>query len=379
MTTTKVLCVDDDAKILNGIRRQLGGQFDLETAEGPLAAQQLLEQSGPYAVVVSDMRMPEMTGIELLKLIRKTYPDTVRIMLTGESDLNTTINAVNEGNIFRFLSKPCGAEILGTAISDGLRQYQLVTAERELVEGTLKGSVKLLSEMLSLVSPASFGRAARVQRMATKVGEKLGTANLWELEIAALLSPLGCVTVPDAIVEKVSRGERLSAAESEAYETHPRFASKLLKNIPRLESVAQTIEYQSQSFDGTGFPGDGVRGEQIPLGARILKAIFDLDTEMLRCANANEAFQLVKGRGHLYDPQVLRALEPIVKLDSDQQSLSVTVARLVEGMVFVAPVMSMRGQTLVAKGQQVSASLKMKLLNYAGQIQEPLVVSYFQS
>ncbi|MGD9858372.1 MAG: HD domain-containing phosphohydrolase, partial [Planctomycetaceae bacterium] len=262
MTTTKVLCVDDDAKILNGIRRQLGGQFDLETAEGPLAAQQLLEQSGPYAVVVSDMRMPEMTGIELLKLIRKTYPDTVRIMLTGESDLNTTINAVNEGNIFRFLSKPCGAEILGTAISDGLRQYQLVTAERELVEGTLKGSVKLLSEMLSLVSPASFGRAARVQRMATKVGEKLGTANLWELEIAALLSPLGCVTVPDAIVEKVSRGERLSAAESEAYETHPRFASKLLKNIPRLESVAQTIEYQSQSFDGTGFPGDGVRGEQ---------------------------------------------------------------------------------------------------------------------
>ena len=376
MTTRKVLCIDDDAKILSGVRRQLGERFALETAHGPLVAQRLLEESGPYAVVVSDMRMPEMTGIELLTCIRKAYPDTVRIMLTGEADLNTTISAVNQGNIFRFLSKPCDAETLSSAISDGLRQYELVTAERELVEGTLRGSVKLLSEMLSLISPAAFGRAARVQRMSSKVGDALGAANPWELEIAALLSHLGCVSIPDAIVEKASRGDALTESESRTYRTHPEFASKLLRNIPRLESVADTIGYQSQSFDGAGFPGDGISGDQIPLGARILKAVLDLDTEVLRSTNADDALQALKSRPHLYDPLVLEALEPIVADDCGREILSVIVADLAEGMVFAAPVQSVRGQTLVAKGQQVSASLRMRLLNYCGQIQEPLKVYY---
>jgi response regulator RpfG family c-di-GMP phosphodiesterase len=378
MTTAKVLCVDDDARILKGIRRQLGDQFALDCAEGPQAALEQLEQSGPYAVVVSDMRMPGMTGIELLTRIRSTSPDTVRIMLTGEADLATTIAAVNEGHIFRFLTKPCAPDVLGRAVSHGLRQYELVTAEKELVQGTLKGSVKVLSEMLSLVNPLAFGRAARVRRMATRVGEALSIDNLWELEIAAMLSQLGCVTVPTGIIEKVSRGEELSAQERSVYQQHSELACNLLRNIPRLETVADTIRYQSQHLDGTGFPGDGRSGQALPLGARILKAVLDLDTETALGADPIEAIHALKRHPGHYDPDVLTALEPLVVKDCGLDVISVNVADLSEGMLFAADVRSTTGQLLVAKGQEITASLRLKLIAMNGALREPLSVTFPQ-
>ena len=110
MSNPKVLFVDDDERLLRGLQRQLSQKFSLDCVSDPVVAQQQLDRSGPYAVVVSDMRMPRLTGVELLSHVRDVFPDTVRIMLTGEADLNTTIAAVNEGHIFRFLTKPCGAE-----------------------------------------------------------------------------------------------------------------------------------------------------------------------------------------------------------------------------------------------------------------------------
>jgi DNA-binding NtrC family response regulator len=130
----KVLFVDDDQKVLNGICRQCEDVFAFETANGPEIALEMFDSDGPFAVVVSDMRMPGMNGIELLSRVKEQSPDTTRIMLTGYADLQATIEAVNEGNIFRFLSKPCPQEVLEKAVRDGLEQYRLVTAEHELLE-----------------------------------------------------------------------------------------------------------------------------------------------------------------------------------------------------------------------------------------------------
>lgn len=373
--SAKVLCVDDDAKILNGIRRQLGDRFELDTAEGPLAAQQLLKTAGPYAVVVSDMRMPEMSGLELLTRIRKETPDTVRIMLTGHADLKTMIDAVNEGHIFRFQTKPCSADVLAGAISDGLRQYQLVTAERELVEGTLKGSVKVLSEMLSLVSPLAFGRASRVQRTVTRVAARLSATNIWEFEIAAMLSQLGCAAIPETIVHKVSCGETLSPSELEIYRKHPQLACKLISNIPRLEAVAEAVRYQAQAFDGTGFPGNGVKAHDLPLGARILKAVLDLDTAMMQHSDAILALRSLKQESHKYDPDVLIALEPIVAEECEVTVFSVEIYELEAGMVFAEDVLNSQGQTLIAKGQEVTETLRTRLVNLSSKVRGPLTVS----
>jgi serine phosphatase RsbU (regulator of sigma subunit) len=132
--TDKILFVDDDANLLASFRRQLRKQFQIETAIGGSEGLDLVEQNGPYSVIVSDFRMPHMDGIEFLTRVREIAPDTVRIMLTGNADMQAAIQAVNEGNIFRFLTKPCSADVLGESLNTGIEQYQQVTREREYNE-----------------------------------------------------------------------------------------------------------------------------------------------------------------------------------------------------------------------------------------------------
>jgi DNA-binding NtrC family response regulator len=156
----KILLVDDDNSVLDGYRRSLSREFVTETALGGQQALQLTADSGPYAVVVSDMRMSGMDGIQLLSKIKALSPDTIRVMLTGNADMETAINAINEGSIFRFLNKPCSKEVKAKT----LVQYRLVNAEKQLLEQTLSGSMQVLTEVLSLVNPAAFSRAERARR-----------------------------------------------------------------------------------------------------------------------------------------------------------------------------------------------------------------------
>ena len=162
--TDKILLVDDDANLLAATRRRLRKKFELETARSGADGLHALNTNGPFAVVISDMRMPEMDGLEFLKQVKTSAPDTVRMVLTGIADPNTAVEAVNEGNIFRILNKPCSSESLSRAIEAGLQQYHLIRAERDLLERTLAGSVKVLIDVLSLVDPAAFGTSARLRQ-----------------------------------------------------------------------------------------------------------------------------------------------------------------------------------------------------------------------
>src|SRR6266481_5372243 len=129
--SAKILCVDDEANVLEAYQRNLRKRFSIDTALGGEAALALIGSQGPYAVIVADMQMPGMNGVEFLTLAREKAPDTVRIMLTGNADQKTAVEAVNKGQIFQFLNKPCPPEMLGTALANGVRQYSLITAERE--------------------------------------------------------------------------------------------------------------------------------------------------------------------------------------------------------------------------------------------------------
>src|SRR5450631_170470 len=149
----RILCVDDEPNVLHAIERQFRKRFEITIALGPDLALREIAERGPFAVVVSDLRMPGMDGVQFLARVRQISPDTVRIMLTGEADFSAAIEAVNQGNIFQFLSKPCPAEMLGRALDAALEQHALIMAERELLERTLTGSVEVLSEILSLVNP----------------------------------------------------------------------------------------------------------------------------------------------------------------------------------------------------------------------------------
>jgi DNA-binding NtrC family response regulator len=120
----KVLCVDDDTRVLDAYKRSFRNRFDIDTAEGGLEALAAIAEQGPYAVVVSDMMMPGMDGVEFLSEVRESAPDTVRIMLTGDAHLSTAIQAAREARVFRFLCKPCPASDLAEAIQAGLEQYR---------------------------------------------------------------------------------------------------------------------------------------------------------------------------------------------------------------------------------------------------------------
>ena len=372
----KVLCVDDDPKLLNGIERQLGDDFDIDTAEGPDAALELIESSGPFAVVVSDMRMPGMNGVEFLKKVREINSATVRMMLTGFADLKTTMDAVNEGNIYRFLSKPCEARVLGAAIEDGIRQYDLITAEQELVDGTLKGCVKVLSEVLALTSPIAFGRASRLRRSVRMIGEAMGEENVWQLEIAALLSQLGCVSVPAEILEKVFNGEELDEEEKAVFDSHPQTAFDLLQNIPRFEGVAKSILHQSQPFTDQNDPHSGSAfAESLPIGARILKVALDLDAEEQRIGDPVKAVATLKTHAMDYDPDILATAEVVVANFSGVEVKEIRISELKEGMIFAEDVMSTGGQVMVTRGHEVTSSLIKRLKNIGNRIKQPLSVT----
>ncbi|HEX2100040.1 MAG TPA: response regulator, partial [Candidatus Synoicihabitans sp.] len=140
--TSRVLFVDDDPNLLAAFQRNLRKQFQFDTALGAQEALALLERPEPYAVVLADMRMPGMDGVELLERVKQRAPETVRMMLTGNADQQTAVDAVNRGEVFRFLNKPCPPEVLVPALEAAIKHYQLQRLERELLEGTLAGSVK---------------------------------------------------------------------------------------------------------------------------------------------------------------------------------------------------------------------------------------------
>ena len=141
----KILFVDDDANLLASAERNLRRRFQLETALGAEAALAKMAERGPYAVICSDRQMTGMDGIQFLSIVKQRAPDTVRLMLTGNADLESAIRVVNEGGIFTFLTKPCPQETLSAALDNALAQYRLIQSEKELLNKTLSGSIKLLS------------------------------------------------------------------------------------------------------------------------------------------------------------------------------------------------------------------------------------------
>jgi response regulator RpfG family c-di-GMP phosphodiesterase len=373
----KILMVDDEKQILDSFRRELRGKVTLDTATGGEEALESLAAKGPYAVVVSDFKMPGLNGIELLSRVKKTAPETVRMMLTGYADLNSTIQAVNQGNIFRFLTKPCSSETLMRSLVDGIRQYRLVRAEKDLLDQTLRGSVKVLTDLLALVKPNAFGRANRITRYVKEIAQSLGVEKEWEIESSALLSQIGCITLPDDLVRKVSRGEQLDLKDKHLFLQHPQTGAEMVGNIPRMEEVAKIIAYQEKNYDGSGVPKDDVCQDDIPLGARIIKLLLDFDA-LVYCGDSKGiALNKLKNRTALYDPAIITAFDLVLGEEAKYDIREVQVHDLEEGMILADDVVPSSGnKKLLGKGQELSSTLIMTIRSYhrVAVVKEPIKV-----
>ncbi|RMG44440.1 MAG: response regulator [Acidobacteria bacterium] len=357
--TEKILFVDDEPNVLAALRRQTRKRFQVETACGAAEALEMLETRGPFAVVVSDLKMPGMNGIELLAEVKKRSPDTVRLMLTGHGDMDATIAAVNKGHIFRFLTKPCPAETLAVMLDQALEQYRLVTAERVLLEQTLNGAVKVLTELLAILNPAAFSRASRIKEYVGQVVRNLGLEGGWRYEMAAMLSQIGCVTLTPETLAKAYAGQGLSPEERESYLKHPVVAHDLLAHIPRLESVARMIR-------GHLLPPAGATTPEEPeaFGAELLRIASQFEQLVGSGKSAKAAVAELRRRGD-FDEKLLEAFEKVEIASIGHVVRTVPLSELRIGMILDQEVKAKNGLLLVAKGQEVTQPLLERLRSFA--------------
>jgi DNA-binding NarL/FixJ family response regulator len=362
----RILFVDDDPDVLDGYKRSLSSEFQIDIADGAANAFAAIIENGPYSVVISDMQMPLMNGAEFLGQVRQRASDTVRMLLTGDKDLRTAIEAINQGNIFRFLTKPCTPGVLANAITAGIKQYQLITCEKELLEKTLMGSIKVLTDVLSAASPEAFGRSTRIAHCVRHIMSKFTLPSPWCIEAAATLSQLGCITLEYDLIQLAYSGVKLTTEEQARFDSHPQAAMGLLKNIPRLESATWIIGQQLKReipLAESVFPG--FSSAELLLGAKILKLAVAFEELRFNFPSKGEALSRLLGRSKEFESSLVNTLRDLQPDSAEKQLRRVLTSRLQAGMILDQDVKSSQGMLLVAKGQELTSALIMRLQNYS--------------
>lgn len=372
----RILLVDDEANVLQGYVRNLRKHFDVSVALGGQAAIRALEEHPDFAVLITDMRMPGLSGLEVLKEAQVLAPTTVRLMLTGNSDQRTAMDAVNDGQVFRFLTKPIEPEDLRHAILAAVRQHHLQRSERVLLDQTLKGCFQVLSDVLSTWDPEAMGRAAVVRLRSLELGQELGLADLWPLEMASLLAPFGYLSLPRALADKVYRGEELSPRESAMVELVPLRAGGILGPVPRMEGVSEILRLQGRGFDGSGVPTDGPKGRELPLESRILRAISDLTYLEYERKSLPVAAGELRLHPKPYDPEILERLLTRYAHALPRPESPILLSDLHPGMVLSRSLLHRDGRLILLVGQPLSAvHLEiLKVLSEGQDLQEPFFI-----
>jgi len=353
-----VLCVDDERRVLEAIEQHFAFDYEVRTATNGVEALALLEEHPGCAVVVTDMRMPGMTGAELLAQIRERSPQTTRVLLTGQASLDAAVEAVNRGGIYRFLIKPCPIDLLGTVIADGLEQYQLRAAEQELIQGTLRGTIQILIDVLGVTSPLAFSRAEVVRAALVYAGERLGLPISWEGELAALLARLGWISVPPDVLEHYIAGQPLSDEGLRMMANAKQLAGRLLRPVPRLGPVAALID-----AIGTAPPGSNPLSLPPEAGTALLLSVaLELDRRAMRGEQWDKcAAELAPAVGSwVYD-----AFRGYDVGSPGGISREVMAKDLVARMVVEHPVRTLSGTMILPEGTQLTPLLLARLKNFA--------------
>ena len=365
----RVLCVDDEPFVLQGLERTLFEHFEVTTLSEPAAALSLLEKAPPFAVILSDMRMPVMDGATLLAKAREISPLTARMLLTGHSEVEAAAAAVNHGQILRFLTKPCKPETLVAAIEAGVEQHRLVTAERELLEQTLTGSVRLLTEVLALFAPDLFSRTQRIRALVAHMAKRSDLDDPWRFEVAALLCMVGCVGLPDATLERVLTRRPLAPADQQAFDEHPQSGYRLLSGIPRFEEVAEMIKLQIPG----PYPDPTTDVER---GGALLRIAMAMDHSLESGRSLSEAMQDVARK---LSPGQLAFLETLTDFRASLALSTVRalrIAQMTSQMQLEEDVRTKAGVVVVPKGRELSMVLLERLCKFsnAGTLVEPVRV-----
>ena len=366
----RVLCVDDEARVVEGLVLHLRKDYEVHTALGGEEALKALKKMGDTAVIVSDMRMPGMDGAMLLRQVLVLFPDTTRILLTGEPGRDAAITAVNNAQIFRFLAKPCPPDQLRTAVEAGVMQHRLIRAERTILKETLVGCIKALIDVLAITNPVAFGRASRVKRMAMEFAESLGCRDYWQLDAAAMLSQIGYLSLPAPLVDKLYYGDTLTPEEKTLAEGVPDVAMTLLENIPRLDPVIQILAAQRWTDEQIARLGDGTVG----LGTRILCLVLEYDVLLTQGHSTDVAVQTLRRRTSRFGENLIEKFAHHLGAGSGKTEARKMPLRAVQpGMIIMQDLRTHQGTLLVARGFEVSNTFLERSRNFGSELLNEVV------
>lgn len=413
-----LLLVDDEANVLSSLKRLFRPHgYRILTAESGAAGLEILKHE-TVDLVISDMRMPGMDGAQFLQKVNKQWPDTVRILLTGYAEIGATIDAINKGHIYRYISKPWEDNDIVLAIRHALLQKQLEKTNLGLEELTRKQneelkdmnanlekkvsartddlrkamdslggaheklkkafvtSVRVFSNLIEMREGGMAGHSQRVAELARSIAQqmKMPEADVQDVFLGALLHDVGKIGLPDHLLKRpymsLTKEERLEVMQ------HPLKGQTALMALEQLQDAAKLIRSHHEHFDGLGYP-EKLRGSEIPLGARIIALANEYDAAQIgtlsnkRLSQSEAVLFIQEGRGHRYDPAVVDAFTRVMGIESSTsavQELSIPMDQAKPGMVSLRDLMSSHKELLLSKEFEPDASLvaKIKGLNSLG-------------
>lgn len=353
-STANVLLVDDEDKALKALKCNLRDSFSVSTITAPCEALDRIQRGARFAVVVSDFKMPDMDGITFLSKVRDLSPDTVRILLTGQANTEMATRAVNQGQIFRFLQKPCALKDLTSALEAGIQLHYQTVAEREVLQSTLRGTIRVLSEALGLANPQAFERAERVRKIVTRMARLLHVSSPLELELATMLSHLGCLGLPREIIQKVNQGKNLGSEETALFHDHPRIGAMLIERIPRLETVAAIIAMQHAPASA-----------DMTLEARILNMNMEYDRHRRQGFLPCEILNTMREKTPSQPAKLVDALREAVYSGEEFSSRALSIRQLKPSMILDRHIVTVDGLLLLAKGAELSEATILRLMEIA--------------
>jgi len=364
-----VLFVDDEKRLLEGIAQLLRKQYEVQIANSGDEALRRLGELKDVAVVVSDFRMPQMDGATFLHQVMLRAPTATRILLTGEAGVDGARDAVNKGQIFRFLTKPCPTDQLREALDAGIELHRLANAERIVMQETLLECIAALMEVLAVTNPTAFGRAQRIKRLVADVATKLECGQFWQLEAAALLSQIGYFAESPELAEKIYYGRTLSPEEKKRAAAVPANAQRLFEHVPRLEPVIQIVTALDWPDAALARLGDGMIG----LGARILGVALEYDLMTIKEMPKKEIMQVLRARESRFGSNVLEAFTAVVGAEAEPQVQTMRLREATPGMRLLQEIRTSSGALLVPIGFELSQRLLERISQVAPEALEEMV------
>ncbi len=326
----KILIVDDEVANLRLLNRVLGKDYEIIEATGGQEGLQVLKDN-EVSLIITDQRMPSMTGVQLLEQSLPVRPDAIKILLTGYTDVQALIDAINAGHVYKYIPKPWDADELKLTVKRALESYELKLQNDWLIkelksamtelEQLSMGTIRALADALDAKCDYTAGHSLRVSRISVLIGKALGLQeeDLRDLELGGILHDIGKIGVPESILWKPSS---LTPEERDIMREHPLKSAQIIGELRGLRRARDYVKHHHEFFDGTGYP-DGLAGDTIPLGARIILVsdaydAMTTDRPYREAIGHQKAINELKNKaGSQFDPKVVDALLSITEAGVD--------------------------------------------------------------